>query len=271
MKPKWTGERLETFVISNVSFEHLHRYALAKSFAKNRIVLDIACGEGYGANLLAEEAKTVIGIDKDESTIRAAKDKYSKTNLRFETGLATKIPLPDAFFDIVISFETIEHIGEHDEMLKEIKRVLKEDGLFIVSTPDKNYFTNSNPYTNPFHVKELYEKEFDDLLRRHFKNAKLFRQVFTEGSLLTGSDERGFNFFTGNFQKLTSVTPDAKYWIGFACDGELPGVSSSFFYNEKMYDEIVNQEIQAIKRTFTYRFGHLLLSPFKWLRSFFKL
>ena len=80
MGHNWTGERLETFVYSRDAIEHLHRYALAKKYVNNKVVLDIASGEGYGSNLLCANAKHVYGVDIEEKVIERAKKKYKKNN-----------------------------------------------------------------------------------------------------------------------------------------------------------------------------------------------
>jgi ubiquinone/menaquinone biosynthesis C-methylase UbiE len=269
MASKWTGERLETFVFSSITFEHLHRYAFAQSYVSNKTVLDIACGEGYGSNLLAENAEVVIGVDIDQLTIDAARSKYTKQNLKFQSGSVTEIPLPNNFFDVAISFETIEHTDQHGEMLREIKRVLKKDGILIISTPDKDYFAQFNTYNNPFHKKELDKKDFSELLHLYFKNVKFLQQNFIRGSILITEEVNGFDFFSGNYQKLTTANPQAMYWVAIASDEELSQTVSSFFYNEEIYKRIVKQEIQAVKNTLSYRLGHILLSPLKWLRLLF--
>ncbi|MBL7749096.1 MAG: class I SAM-dependent methyltransferase, partial [Chitinophagaceae bacterium] len=159
----WTGERLETFVFNESTIEHLHRYAIACGLAAGKTVLDIACGEGYGSYLLAAKAASVTGMDIDNTTIKKATQKYPKENLRFTQATAEKIPAADAQFDMVVSFETLEHLEDHDTMIKEIKRVLKPGGLLVISTPDKKNYSDKRNYKNPFHLKELYRNEFEAL------------------------------------------------------------------------------------------------------------
>src|SRR5690349_17710502 len=122
MHPEWNGERLETFVYNEATIEHLHRYAMALELAKDKTVLDIACGEGYGSSFLADVARSVTGIDIDEPTVKKAKDKYRKTNLIFKTGDIAHLQEASESFDLVLSFETLEHVKEQDAMLAEIKR-----------------------------------------------------------------------------------------------------------------------------------------------------
>ena len=133
----WTGERLETFVFNETTIEHLHRYAIAMEFCSGKTVLDIACGEGYGSNLLSAKATHVTGMDADAITIEKATAKYKRDNLYFVQSKAEKIAAADTEFDIVVSLETLEHLSDHTAMMKEIKRVMKPGGLLIISTPDK--------------------------------------------------------------------------------------------------------------------------------------
>ena len=131
---KWTGERLTTQATNSTVSHHLHRYALAIELSTDKNVLDIACGEGYGSNFLAKNANSVIGIDIDSATINHAKNKYIKQNLTFIKGSAHKIPVIDNTIDLAVSFETIEHHDKHVEMLLELKRVLKPDGIVHLKT-----------------------------------------------------------------------------------------------------------------------------------------
>src|SRR5262245_51049092 len=137
---EWTGERFLPWIReSTIAYEHLHRYAYAAELTKDKRVLDLACGEGYGARMLAETASSVVGIDIDENVIRHASVKYAgSTNLQFISGSITAVPIQDAHsFDVVTCFEAIEHIEDQEALLAEVKRLLKPDGTFIVSTPNK--------------------------------------------------------------------------------------------------------------------------------------
>src|SRR5213076_2544358 len=136
------------------------RYALSLNFVEGKSVLDIASGEGYGAALLASKAQSVTGVDIDPQTVMHAKHTYCNPKLTFMVGSCDDIPLPDGSFDVVTSFETIEHHDKHEEMLDEIKRVLKPDGVLIISSPNRLTYSDEPGYKNPFHVKELYYDEF---------------------------------------------------------------------------------------------------------------
>ena len=168
---EWTGERyLPWLEDASINYEHLHRYAYAAEFVQDKRVLDLACGEGYGSYLLARRAAAVVGIDIDKQTVKHARNKYLKSNLDFKVGSITDIPIEgNNVFDVVVCFEALEHVEEHENLLKEVKRLLTPAGLFIVSTPNKRTYSDETQFSNPFHLHELYFDEFKELLGNHFK------------------------------------------------------------------------------------------------------
>ncbi|HEY6502331.1 MAG TPA: class I SAM-dependent methyltransferase [Chitinophagaceae bacterium] len=268
---KWAGERLETFVYNESTIEHLHRYAIAMDLVKDKVVLDIACGEGYGSNLLANVARSVTGVEKDAATVKEAKRKYTKPNLQFVEGLAEKIPAADQSFDAVISFETLEHITGHDQMFREIKRVLKPGGLLIISTPDKKFYSDLPGYKNPFHEKELYEKEFREIISRYFRHSRLIYQRLMLSSLAWLPGESELKQYKGNYEKIISQEGiDPVYLLAIASDTEIAGPSSSIFAGEAILQTALEQKEKELKKTASYRVGHFLLFPFKLIRDTFK-
>ena len=181
---EWTGERFLPWIEgAQIHYEHLHRYAFAAQFVKGKKVLDLACGEGYGSYILAQEADSVVGVDIDERAINHAQSRYLRKGLHFIKGSITEIPIEgEQEFDVIVCFEAIEHIKDHDKLLSEVKRLIKDDGVFIVSTPNKATYTDAPGYNNPFHLKELYFDEFEHLLRQYFKNVRFFGQKVYTGS-----------------------------------------------------------------------------------------
>jgi len=166
----FTGERFLPEISGSIELEHMHRYIYALAHAKGKTILDVASGAGYGTALLASHAAFITGVDITEDAVAHARRKYQLPNLEFRLGSCSKIPLPDGTVDLVVSFETIEHHDEHEQMLAEVKRVLKPDGMAIISSPDKAIYTDKPEYHNSFHVKELYREEFEALFRTRFKN-----------------------------------------------------------------------------------------------------
>lgn len=180
---KFTDERMipERDKGNEIYLEHISRYIFASRFVKNKVVLDIACGSGYGSDFLKKKgAKKVIGIDISPEAISYCKANYK--NINFLVGGVDKIPLKDKSVDLIVSFETIEHVEEktQNNFIQEVKRILKPDGLFIVSTPNTVVF----PKGNPFHLKELGKKEFYNLLRESFKNVQICYQDDFEISVI---------------------------------------------------------------------------------------
>lgn len=266
----WTGERLETHVTGDVMFEHLHRYALALAYVTGKKVVDIACGEGYGSYLLAAKAASVTGIDIDSTVIQEASGRYKKDNLQFLAGSVTAIPLADQSTDMVVSFETLEHIEDHALFMQEIKRILVPGGLLILSTPDKKNYSDKTGYRNPFHEKELYAPEFSQLLLSVFKNAVIVNQQTFNGSLISGVDTQGFHMYKGDYRAIHQMDePDTLYRIGLASDNELPPVSAGAFCNHLSADDRVKQELALLKKTASYRIGHFILYPLKFIRNIF--
>lgn len=180
---KFTGERYVPSEFGEIRHEHLHRYAWAARVTEGKHVLDIACGEGFGSAMLAGSAASVIGVDIDESTIRHARAVYHNVEgVKFLHGNAADIPLDDESIDVVVSFETIEHHDKHREMIAEIRRVLKPDGVLIISSPNRVVYSEMSGHHNEFHVKELDFDEFDTVLKEQFNRVRYFGQRLAVGS-----------------------------------------------------------------------------------------
>ena len=271
MQKEWTGERLETFVLNDATIEHLHRYAIAKELVQGKHVLDIACGEGYGSNLLASSARFVNGVDIDQAIIIHASQNYKKENLSFTHGSVEKIPFEANTFDIVVSFETLEHTTEHISMLKEIKRVLKPEGLLLISTPDKKSYSDIPGYKNPFHKKELYQAEFDKLLRDHFNYHSIYYQNLHMASLIMNADDRSLKIYEGDYNSISNPdTIEPLYFLALCSDREIPKLSSSIFTSKGTLEDALREKEQAIKNLSSYKLGHTLLLPFKLLSKLFR-
>jgi ubiquinone/menaquinone biosynthesis C-methylase UbiE len=220
-----TGERfLPAQMSGDIELEHLHRYALALELAKGRTVLDIASGEGYGSNLLSQVATAVVGVDISPDAIVYARSRYPRGNLEFRQGSCAAIPVADHSIDLVVSFETLEHHDQHDVMLAEIKRVLKPDGLLIISTPNKLEYTDLSGAVNPYHVKELYLEEFSSLLARHFLHHTMLSQRIYHASLIAPTVNAPLNVIscTGDTQAIIHKPGlhQPIYYVALASDRE---------------------------------------------------
>ena len=148
---------------------------LAKQYAQGKHVLDLACGEGYGSALLAQSASQVLGIGDCPEAVAHASAKYQGKNLSFEVGSVERVPAND-LFDMIVCFEALEHIANHDVLCKEVKRLLKPHGIFLISTPNKPVYSKNGKTQNPYHVKELDLTELQILLSRSFQHQYLYGQ-----------------------------------------------------------------------------------------------
>ncbi len=174
---EFTGERFLPNEAGEMWAEHWHRYHYVLPFVKDKKVLDIACGEGYGSALMASAAENVVGLDVAREAVIHARHVYStRKNLSFFEASCVSLPYGNASFDVVVSFETIEHITEHAQFLDEIKRVLRPDGLLILSSPNKAEYSDARGYSNPFHVKEIYRDQLAALVDSRFAHKRWLSQ-----------------------------------------------------------------------------------------------
>ncbi len=172
-----TGERIipEYYLRSKeeylVYLRHLFAYEFAKTkLSKENYVLEIGCGEGYGTNILSQQVSNIIGLDVCEDTIGYASEKYKSNNLLFEKYDGIKLPYPDETFDVVISFQVIEHIPDDLNYISEIYRVLKKGGIFICTTVNKN----GEKLSTPFHVREYHPHDLENILKTKFSDVLLW-------------------------------------------------------------------------------------------------
>lgn len=183
-------------------FQHVGRYLFAKPYAAGRVVLDAACGTGYGTAMLAEQAKLVVGIDSCREAITYSIRHHSRPNVRYLPMNCGELGLRANSFDTVMSFETIEHLHDMKSFLQEVRRVLKSAGTLLISTPNRPLYTVYNKgKRNTCHYMELDEKEFCTLLgeyftvetiwgQRHFASKDLpLVQPFADHTVPTGPDE----------------------------------------------------------------------------------
>lgn len=280
-----TGERFMPEMKGLIELEHLNRYyfVVNQIDLKDKVVLDIASGEGYGSNILATYAQNVIGVDISDEAIEHAKTKYKKDNLKFIQGDAIKIPLEDNSIDVVVSFETIEHHDKHVEMINEIKRVLKKDGILIISSPDKYHYSEVRNYNNIFHVKELYYEEFRTLITEYFKNVSFYLQRTFSGSIIV-QDGTNHIYNTPLIVDETGETHliKPKYNIAIASNQlDTPYPHQIIIYQESDVAltrlDIANaakisewETSKKLHKTKTWRVGKVVLAPFRFLRRLFK-
>jgi ubiquinone/menaquinone biosynthesis C-methylase UbiE len=154
----------------DVEREHLERYRYAANFVKNADVLDIACGSGYGSKMLADAgARSVRGFDIDKSATEYASERFIAANLSYVQGNAEELTgIPDNSADVIVSFETIEHLHHVDSYLREMRRILRPGGHYFVSTPDRRLASTLYPLrgkpNNGFHIREFTGPQLREML-----------------------------------------------------------------------------------------------------------
>ena len=237
----FTGERFVPGIKDNkLTMEHYQRYLSVQKFVAGKVVLDAACGEGYGSSLLAQYAKKVTGVDIDAGAIQRAKENYGKqSNVAFQQGSIEKLELADNSVDVVVSFETIEHVSEAIQkgFLDEIDRVLKSDGVLIMSTPNKKIYSDLHQYHNEFHVKEFYHDEFLEFLHRKFSYIKLYNQAFRVVLALNACDGSDENLVS--YGENTEYDDSGKYYIAVAAHTTIadPKLASIYMGESEEYEK----------------------------------
>jgi ubiquinone/menaquinone biosynthesis C-methylase UbiE len=171
---EYTGERMVPEKADLRTFwEHIYRYRFASAMGKGKRVLDIACGEGYGTAALRDSgASKVLGVDVSAEACAHATMKYQ---IEARVGDAQNIPVENKSIDLVVSFETVEHLAKPELFVEECARVLTPEGRAVISTPNRDVYRQSAP-GNPYHLNELTEAEFTRLLRTRFSKIELFTQ-----------------------------------------------------------------------------------------------
>lgn len=190
MTMEFTGERLVPGAAdADLEMEHMLRYEFAEQFASGKRVLDAACGTGYGSAMLAKKALSVCGIDISQDAVTYAATNYANSKVRFICGSVTELPFEDDSFDVVVSYETLEHIdGQSQELfLAEISRVLIPGGTLIMSTPNREVYDKRGD--NSFHVCEKSFAEFGKMLSERYANVRIFSQQWETGMSITGCGE----------------------------------------------------------------------------------
>ena len=186
---------------------HISRYLFASEFVQHRVVLDVACGSGYGsAYLTSKGAKIVIGgdISRDALWYGATHYQHLGDRLRFICLDARQLPFHDNCFDTIVSFETIEHLDHHLRFLNECRRVLKDDGTLICSTPNREVTSLGleKPLT-PYHVKEFFVNEFRHVLSHYFQEIAMYgmETVTPRGRIINSA----FKFIVQSVPRGTKV------------------------------------------------------------------
>lgn len=230
-------ERLDTLNSSNDSYLeaaiHIARYASVSSLVRGKSVLDLACGEGFGAYFLTDfEPGSIVAVDISPEAIERAQQNFKSNLVQYRVGDANQISseLAGQKFDLICSFETFEHLEDPTIYLKQLKYLLNPGGVIAISCPNDNWYYPEPGTSNPFHVRKYsfdeFKKTTEDILGKcsywlsgtpvvGFQNSQLF--PYTERSSLGKSwlevgHSNSFEVGDKHDTALQEITPS--YWIG---------------------------------------------------------
>ncbi len=247
---EFTGERFVPSVRGEIEAEHVARYVFAAGLCAGKRVLDIACGEGYGSAMLAQAAAETVGVDIDPATVDHANRVYARSGLSFAVGSCEEIPAKRHAFDVVVSFETIEHIEDHARFLREVRRVLRPGGLFICSTPDPAVYLAGKP-RNPYHLKELSAEEFEALLSKRFEHIAHFGQRLVSGSAIVRNESSRTEIVRtadGRAYERSPARAGSTYRLAVCSDARLPRIADQILSDARYSIGMVHTLTEARKR-----------------------
>jgi SAM-dependent methyltransferase len=206
-----------------VEAEHMCRYWWAAGLAAGRRVLDAGCGTGYGSSVLARAgAREVVGVDRAAEVLEAA-SAGAHSGVRFERADLASLPFEDGSFDLVVSFEAIEHVEDQERVLDELVRVLAGGGVLAISSPNRDVYVPGNPH----HTHEYLPEELRDALAARLANVRLVRQrnwlastLMEDGELASTDGEPLAGMLV---RKLIGYDAGSEiFTVALASDAELP-------------------------------------------------
>lgn len=242
---EFTGERvIPGQVNDDLWSEHVARYAFARRYAQGKRVLDAGCGTGYGSAELAQSAAEVTGVDIAADAVEFARTNYPLPGLQFIESSCTAIPFPPASFDLLVAFEVIEHLADYRAFLVECARLLTSEGLFIVSSPNKRYYSETRAATgpNPFHEHEFEAEEFVRELENVFPSVRLLLQNRVESFAF----HPAVSFWPAEarIDGGGGTAEDAHFFIALCSRGPLPE-AKSFVYVPKAANMLRERELHV--------------------------
>lgn len=155
----------------------------------------------------------------------------------------------------------------------EIKRVLRPQGVLLISSPDKYFYSDLRNYKNKFHVKELYKDEFVDLISKHFRSHFLYSQSYLNGVSFVLEDQKrkAFEFYTGDYLKTQKLTSNPQFLIALCSDADLIKLDDSIFEGKHLLENnIIEKRLDVVYNSNSYKVGHLILFPLKQIKRFIK-
>jgi SAM-dependent methyltransferase len=240
---EFTGERvIPNQVGVDLWNEHFSRYAFASRFTAGKRVLDLGCGSGYGSAYLARRAATVFAADISAQALEYAGKHYPLPNLHFVRASCAALPAREAYFDVIVAFEVIEHLDHWETFLDDVRRVLGPGGLFIISTPNKNYYTASRGTSgpNPYHIHEFGFEEFRLELEERFPHVAMFVQNHVDGFAF--QPERPLAEPALVIERADAAPDESNFFLA-VCSSSLPGGTGPFVYVPRAANVLREREL----------------------------
>ena len=256
---EFTGERvIPGQVDADLWAEHVSRYAFAARWAPGARVLDLGCGEGYGTAELASRARIAVGLDLSTEAVLHAKAAYALPNVSFLPASVTSVPFRDGSFDLITAFEVIEHLDDWRTLLSEARRLLQFGGVFLVSTPNKEYYIDSRGSSgpNPFHTHEFEFDEFRTVLKEFFPQCTVLLQNHLEAFAFY---QHGVpSAIEGRMDGVRGTPQQAHFFLAVCSLGSAPPLPGFLFVHEgsnvlrerEKHVEILQKELQDAKVQF---------------------
>jgi len=230
---EFTGERvIPGQVDPDLWAEHVSRYAFATRWAAGARVLDLGCGAGYGTAELAGRARSATGIDLAPEAIEHASAAYPLANISFIPASVTAAPFRDGLFDLITAFEVIEHLDNWRALLSESRRLLHPQGVFLVSTPNKEYYTDSRGASgpNPFHAHEFEFDEFRAVVTEFFPHCTVLLQNHVEAFAFYRPD--GGSAIEGRMDGVRGTPQAAHFFLAVCSVEDQPPMPSFLFVHQ---------------------------------------
>jgi len=168
-------------VRADIYLHHAKRYGFASQFCEGKDVVDVASGTGYGSKILSRRANSVLALDLEADPLRYGRLTFDSDKIKRANADMRSLPVADNSADTIVCFEAIEHITEHQDFVREVHRVLREEGQFVVSTPNLDVY-GLPENDNPFHVGMLTETDFTSLLGEFFEDVVCVSQERASGN-----------------------------------------------------------------------------------------
>jgi cyclopropane fatty-acyl-phospholipid synthase-like methyltransferase len=209
---------------------HVSRYAFAAQLCRAKRVLDVGCGVGYGSDYLAAQgAAEVVGLDISEEAIAYAKRHYRRPNLRYLRGNALSLPTDIGSFDVVVALEVFEHVTDPGWFLDQLSAHLREDGVLVVSTPNKLTFSPGFPSDsspNEYHAREYYRDEFLAILESRFERVSLYGQRMEHNYLARQREVSQRAQAVSTLQAQLKAESEARSQQAASLQGQVEGLTS---------------------------------------------